>query len=224
MRRAEADPGSQRLIRRLSQSTDRPDDRCEIAIVPANAMLQVRKPGGELGMRHREPPKSHKHPHDEHAHRDGSGTVQDRSRHHRPVLRERPRESRRKLEVPQVVTGCDHLGSFGLRKLESKVRREAFGVTFDCLIENLGRDAVDQSKIGIQQHLLTADRQHARLDCQCRRVWGTTYPLDRHWEFQSPIILCRSLNARSTPCSGSRGVPRPRRAARVDPMVALRYE
>ncbi len=77
---------------------------------------------------------------------------------HRPVLRERPRENRRKLEVSQVVTGCDHLGSFGLRKLESKVGREAFGMTFGCLIENLGRDAVDQTKIAIQQHIAVVER------------------------------------------------------------------
>ena len=128
--------------------------------------------------------------------------------HHRPVLRERPRENRRKLEVAQVVTGCDHIGSLGFREVESKVRREALGVTFDCLIENLGRNAVDQSKIVIQQHLLTPDRQHARLDCQCGQVCRKTYPLDRHWQSQSHSILRRSLNARSTPCSGSRGVPR----------------
>jgi hypothetical protein len=73
MRRAEADPASRWLIRRLRQSTDRPDDRSEIVIVPGHAMLQVHKPGGE---------------------------------------------------VSQVVTSCDHLGSFGLRKLESKVQRD----------------------------------------------------------------------------------------------------
>jgi hypothetical protein len=208
MRRAEADPGLLWLIGRLRQSTDRRDDRCEIAIVPGHAMLQVRKPGGELGVRHREPPQAHEHPHYEHTHRDGPGTVQDRGRHDCPVLRECPRENRRKLEVSQVVTSCDHLGSFGPRKLESKVRREAFGMAFDCLIENLGRDAVDQRKIAIQQHLLPANRQHARLESQRGRRCGATYALDRRWDSHSQIILRRSLNARSTPRSGSSGMSR----------------
>jgi hypothetical protein len=125
------------------------------------------------------------------------------------VLGERPRENRGELEVAEVVTGCDHLGAFGLRELESKVRREAFGVTFDRLIENFGRDAVDQCKIAVQQYLFTADRQHARLDhCERERVCGTTYTLGRHWGLphHPTSIPQRVINTR------------------IDPLEALRYE
>lgn len=147
IRRGETDPGPRGLVRRLGQPTDGPDNRTKIAIVSGNAMLQLCKPGRDLRMRHRQPAESHEHPHDEHAHLDGPRAVQDRGGHDRPVFRERPRKNRRKPESLEVVTGCDHLGSFGLRELESKVRWEAFDVSSDRLIESFGRDAVGRTSI-----------------------------------------------------------------------------
>lgn len=207
--RAETDPGPRGLVRRLRQATDSPDDCTKAAIVPGNAALQLRQPSSDLRVGDHHPAQSHERAHHEYAHLDGPGAVQDRGGHDRPVLGERPRENRRELEVSEVVTGCDHLGSFGLRELESKVGREAFGVTPDGLIESFSRDPVDQGKIAVSKTF--SPRIVSTRDSTA--VTASAY-VERWVRF---IRIVKSHSSYVDPSTGDQQL-----AARVDPMVALR--
>ena len=208
-RRAKADPRSSRLIGLLREPTNGSDDRGEIAIVASDLSLQFRKPRRDLPVYHRQLTKSREHSDDKDAHLDGPGAVQYRRGHDRAVLGERPGKSRRELEVTEVVTSCDHLGSFGFGQPESKIWREASRITANSLIESLGRNSVDRSQVGIQQHLLAADRQDPRIDRR-RGEWyrKALVSCTLHWQMDPGTFCLGTLNSRSTRLNGALPAPR----------------
>lgn len=60
------------------------------------------------------------------------------------------------FQVVEVVAICDHLRLLGLSESVAEIFGESLSVSFDLLIEPLGRDSVKPCKIGIDQHGLSA--------------------------------------------------------------------
>ncbi len=50
----------------------------------------------------------------------------------------------------EVVTVCDHLLLFLAGELKNEILWKADGVAFDCLVQGLGRDAVDRCQVCIK--------------------------------------------------------------------------
>lgn len=58
-----------------------------------------------------------------------------------------------------LVTNCDRLGFFFLRKHKHEILWKPLLIALYGLIEGFGRDTIEFGKIGIQNHLLISDEQ-----------------------------------------------------------------
>jgi hypothetical protein len=80
---------------------------------------------------------------------------------------------RSEFQPLEVVTICDHLVALRASQLEHEVAWEALSIPFDLLIELLRGDAVEGSKICVDQGLMAADNKNTPGNDQrrqCRSV------------------------------------------------------
>ena len=125
-----------------------------------------------IRMGHEEFPLLDESAHDMDAHFHGFGATQHIGGHKGPVLGEGVGAGLGELEAGEVVTNCDHLPFFRLGELKKKILWKAFGIALHGLVEGFRGHAVDGGKVGVQNNLLTSNREDERFESggvrQCR--------------------------------------------------------
>ena len=60
--------------------------------------------------------------------------------------------------VLEPVTVCDQFRHLFSRELKTKARRKALGIAFDCLVQGLCFNMIEERQVTVKHDLLTANR------------------------------------------------------------------
>jgi hypothetical protein len=95
---------------------------------------------------------------------DRARRIEYRGRHQRPVFGEGEWRRRGEFKPGEVVTICDHLQFLLRRKLKHEILGETIPIALYCLIQYLGRHAIELRQVRIDHHLMAANGEDASID------------------------------------------------------------